>query len=53
MFFQLLSTIKEKSVDKMMQSTYLYVILYPEHKKKKKKNITWGLNLIFNTLGKI
>ena len=38
----------------MMQSAYLCVILYPEHKKKKKKkNITWGLNMIFNTLGKI
>ena len=41
----------------MMQSAYLCVILYPEHKKTKKtnkqKNITWGLNLIFNTLGKI
>ena len=41
----------------MMQSAYLCVILYPEHKKKQKnknkKNITWGLNLIFNTLGKI
>ena len=28
MFFQLLSIIKEKSVDKMMQSAYLCVILY-------------------------
>ena len=45
MFFQLLSTIKEKSVDKMMQSAYLCVILYVEHKK----NISWGFNLIFNT----
>ena len=33
MFFQLLSTIKEKTVGKMMQSAYLYVILYVEHKK--------------------
>ena len=33
MFFQLLSTIKEKTVDKMMQSAFLCVILYVEHKK--------------------
>ena len=33
MFFQLLSTIKVKLVDKMMQSTYLYVILHVKHKK--------------------
>ena len=33
MFFQLLSTIKEKTVDKMMQSAYLCVILYVKHKK--------------------
>ena len=33
MFFQLLSTITVKVVDKMMQSGYLCVILYVKHKK--------------------
>ena len=28
MFFQLLLTIKSKLVDKMMQSTYIYVLFY-------------------------
>ena len=46
MFFQLLSTITVKIVDKMMQSGYLCVILYV---KQKKKIISWGFNLIFNT----
>ena len=33
MFFQLLSTVKAKLVDEMMQSAYLYVILHIKHKK--------------------
>ena len=33
MFFQLLSTIKAKQVDEMMQSAYLCVILDIKHKK--------------------
>ena len=38
----------KKTVDKMMKSAYLCVILYVEHKKN---TISWGFNLIFNTLG--
>ena len=53
MCFQLLSTIKEKAVDKMMQSAYLCVILYVEQKIKRKNTISWCFNLIFNTSGKI
>ena len=34
MFFQLFSTIKVKPVDKMMQSSYLCVILQVKRKKK-------------------
>ena len=34
----------------MMQSAYVCVILYVEHKKN---TISWGFNLIFNTSGKI
>ena len=33
MFFQILSTIKVKIVDKMMQNAYLCVILHVKHKK--------------------
>ena len=33
MFFQLLSTIKVKLVDKKKQSTYLFVILHVKHKE--------------------
>ena len=33
MFFQLFSTIKVKSVDKMMQSTYLCVVLQVKRKQ--------------------
>ena len=44
-FFQLLSTIKENLVAKIMQSAYLYVILYVKHKKI---TISKGFNLISN-----
>ena len=45
-FFQLLSTIKEKTVGKMMQSAYLCVILYVEHKKIPFLGVlTWFLKL--------
>ena len=46
MFSQLLSTIKVKIVDKMMQNSYLCVILYVRHKKN---TISCGYNLIFNS----
>ena len=46
MFSQLLSTIKVKIVDKMMQNSYLCVILYVRHKKN---TISRGYNLIFNS----
>ena len=44
-FFQLLSTIKENLVAKIMQSAYLYVTLYVKHKKI---TISEGFNLISN-----
>ena len=34
MFFQILSTIKVKLVDEMMQSAYLLLILHVKHKNK-------------------
>ena len=46
MFSQLLSAIKVKIVDKMMQNSYLCVILYVRHKKN---TISCGYNLIFNS----
>ena len=49
MFSQLLSTIKVKIVDKMMQSSYLCVILYVRHKKN---TIPCEYNLIFNSFVK-
>ena len=49
MFSQLLSTIKVKIVDKMMQNSYLSVILYIRHKKN---TISRGYNLIFNSFVK-
>ena len=49
MFSQLLSTIKVKIVDKMMQNSYLCVILYVRHKKN---TISRGYNLIFNSFVK-
>ena len=49
MFSQLLSTIKVKIVDKMMQNSYLCVILYVRHKKNA---ISRGYNLIFNSFVK-
>ena len=49
MFSQLLSTIKVKIVDKMMQNSYLCVILYVTHKKN---TISCGYNLIFNSFVK-
>ena len=49
MFFQLLSTITVKIVDKMMQSGYLCVILHVKH-----KNIPFlGVLTRFLILGKI
>ena len=50
MFSQLLSTIKVKIVDKMMQNSYLCVILYVRHKKN---TISRGYNLIFNSFVKL
>ena len=50
MFSQLLSTIKVKIVDKMMQNSYLCVILYVRHKKK--YNFSRLYNLIFNSFVK-
>ena len=49
MFSQLLSTIKVKIVDKMMQNSYLCVILYVRHKKN---TISRSYNLIFNSFVK-
>ena len=49
MFCQLLSTIKVKIVDKMMQNSYLCVILYVRHKKN---TISRSYNLIFNSFVK-
>ena len=49
MLSQLLSTIKVKIVDKMMQNSYLCVILYVTHKKN---TISCGYNLIFNSFVK-
>ena len=49
MFSQLLSTIKVKIVDKMMQNSYLCVILYVRHKKN---TISRRYNLIFNSFVK-
>ena len=49
MFSQLLSTIKVKIVDKMMQNSYLCVILYVRHKKNA---ISRDYNLIFNSFVK-
>ena len=48
-FSQLLSTIKVKIVDKMMQNSYLCVILYVRHKKIQ---ISCGYNSIFNSFVK-
>ena len=45
-FFQLVSTMKVKIVDKMMPSTYLCVILYV---KRQKMTISCGFNLISNS----
>ena len=49
MFSQLLSTIKVKIVDKMMQNSYFCVILYVRHKKN---TISCGYNLFFNSFVK-
>ena len=49
MFSQLLSTIKVKIVDKMMQNSYLCVILYVRHKKN---TISRRYNLISNSFVK-
>ena len=45
MFFQFLSAITVKIVDKMMKSGYLCVILF----QAQKNTISWGFKLIFNT----